>query len=56
MKFKVWDKIDKCWDVGLWLRSDGKLFDVARRIYNTPNIEIEPVELDRYGTIQVLEE
>ena len=47
-KFRVWDKKYNAYDDDMFIRSDGELYDKASKTYDTPNIEIEKEEQDRY--------
>ena len=50
-KFKCWDKKYKVFDDELWVDCDRTIWDSARRTYDTPNKEIEPVDQDNYTVV-----
>ena len=52
IEFRAWDKKYECMDdYGFYIRSDGRVFEPASTIYNTPNTQIEEVK-DRYILMQ----
>jgi uncharacterized phage protein (TIGR01671 family) len=44
IKFRAWNKKTKYMDDGFFLESDGGVFDLPNRRYDTPYIEIEKVD------------
>ena len=44
IKFRAWDKINKWLDDEFYLGSDGSVYDIPNKTYNTPNTEIERID------------
>ena len=44
IKFRAWDKVNKCMDDDFFIHSIGKAYDYPDRTHDTPNIEIEKTD------------
>ncbi len=44
IRFRAWDKINKWLDDEFYLGSDGSVYDIPNKTYNTPNTEIERID------------